>query len=130
MNDSLKERILNEMVIPKKEYPLADYETYKLSKDFLIGLTEEESLELNKKGFVSIDLKYEGYGTPIKLLDVTDYAVTYCKYCEENQPVLFTGHIGNYKTLNQGIFIWCDECKRLLFSLDHISNGEKMEGKS
>jgi hypothetical protein len=127
----LKERILNEMAVTKKEYPLADYETYKLSKDFLIGLSEEESLELNKKGFVSIDQKYEGYGTPIKLLDVTDYAVAYCNYCKEQQPVLFTGHIGNYGTnINQAILVWCDECKGLLFTLDHISNGKKMGGKS
>jgi len=123
--DSLKERILNEMVVPKKEYPLSDYTTYKLSKDCLIGLAEDEALELNKKGFVSIDPNHTGgYGTPIKLFDTTNYAVTYCKYCDEDQPVSFTGHATTYKgTLNNGIFIWCDECNGLLFCLDHIANG-------
>ena len=130
MSDPLKEKILNEMVKEKKEKPLSNYQLYKAAKEILFGLTVEEGLELNEKGFVSIDPNYKGYGTPVKLVDVTDYAVTWCKYCEEDQPVQFKGHIGNRTFRSQGIFVCCDECKRILFALDHIANGEKMEGKS
>jgi len=88
------------------------------------GLTEEEALELNEKGFVSIDSNHKNYGSPIKLFDTTNYAVTYCKYCKEDQPVSFTGHESTYRgALNNGVLVWCDECNKLLFCLDHIANG-------
>ena len=130
MIDPLKEKILNEMVVEKKKNPLANYQLYKAAKKILVGLTQEEGLELNKNSFVSIAHHFEGYGKPIKLFDTTDYAVAYCMYCKEDQPVSFTGHAATNKgTLNNGVFVWCDECNRVLMTFDHIANGEKMEGK-
>ncbi len=122
--DTLKERILNEMVVPKEENFLADYEKFKLSQALLLGLTEAEALELNEKGFVSIDPENRYYFNPVKLFDTTNYAVTYCRFCKEDQPISFSGHHATWNNKrNSGILIFCDECNRLLFCLDHIANG-------
>ena len=114
--DALKKRILLEMTV---DSDIHEYRKYLQKKKALIGLSKEESFELRDKGFATI----EDESSAIKLLDATDYAICYCRFCDEMQPCSFNGSFTqDKKGLNSGIFIWCDECNRILFVLEHIEN--------
>ena len=122
--NSLKKRILNEMTV---DSDIHEYRKYLQKKRVLINLSKEESLELQEKGFVTI----QSESSHIKLLDVSDYALSYCRFCDEMQPCSFNGYyILDKKGLNSGIFVRCDECDRILFTLEHIENFKTYKPRS
>jgi len=102
MSDSLKERILKEMV--------RDPEQEELKKQAFGSREEAQLLKLKKDGVAIINS--EESRKYVKYIDVTKYCLMYCPRCETEQPVSFTNSYYKY------IHITCDECDEYIGTIE------------